>query len=181
MDSLKVTNLAISWKSFNFIKKTKRAYANLINSQVIRPLKVNYHANFAVVRYKNVKFVYIIFYSGHINCTGIASIELVNLAVHLFKRSYITSISSFKVKAIAATAKLDRGLTPVELDKLVHISSCEVRISLPNNKFAGLMLRFQGGGSAQVFYSGKVNFLGARSLSHLKFMCNFVVAIITKK
>lgn len=178
MNTLKVTNYAISWKSCFHVNNTKSSFERVLSSQKLAPKSVEYHSNFAVIRYFNIKFVYIIFYSGHVNCTGISNLKSIPLAVNLFKETYSIPISSFKVKAIAATSELESLISHRHIYSLLQKSTSDIRISIVSNKFVGLMFRFKIGGSVQIFYSGKVNFLGARDLHHLKFMSDVVSTLI---
>ena len=179
MHNLKVTNMAISWKGDFDCKKTKKAFENIISTQLIKPNLVKYYANFAVVRYRQVKFVYIIFYSGHVNCTGVSNPNFIAIALKVFKQSYSIPIHSFKIKAIAATTKFNLKFLPEYINHILSESNNALyKLSIVSNRFTGLMFRFKIGGSVQVFYSGKTNFLGARDFSHLNYMNDFVRAIL---
>lgn len=178
INSLKVTNYAISWKSCFHIDNTKTSFETALSNQNTTPQSINYHSNFAVIRYHNTKFVYIIFYSGHVNCTGIANLHSIKQAVKLFKDTYSLPIRSFKVKAIAATSTLKTIIRHDDIEHLLNKSTHDVKISVVSNRFVGLMFRFREGGSVQIFYSGKVNFLGARDYYHLYHMNNIVNDLI---
>ena len=140
MENLKVSNFAISWKGAFTINNTRRAFKIAIEHQTIKPKSVKLYANFAVVRYEQVKFVYIIFYSGHINCTGISKFGQVIDALQFFRSTYLVGVTGFKVKAIAATSKISFTLKVKDISRLLKFRSKSIAASVVSNRFTGLML-----------------------------------------
>lgn len=175
---LKVTNYAISWKGCFHADNTKASFKVILSSQNTTPQSIIYHSNFAVIRYHDMKFVYIVFYSGHVNCTGVSNLHAIQLAVKLFKETYCIPIRSFKVKAIAAASNLETAISTNDIERLLTKNTSSVKISVVSNRFVGLMFRFKIGGAVQIFYSGKINFLGARNYDHLYYMSDVVNSII---
>ena len=104
------------------------------------------------------------------NCTGVNSFDSILLAVNLFRKTYETAIHNFKIKAMAATSNLKSLFTCEDINRILKKNTPSVKISIVSNKFIGLMFRFSSGGAAQVFCSGKINFLGARNFEHLHLM-----------
>ena len=174
MNNLKVTNFAVSWKGEFNSPNTRSAFSGVFSTQALKPASIKYYANFAVVRYFNVKPVYIIFYSGHVNCTGIGRFDFIADAIRLFKYTFRIKIASVKVKAIAATSRLNWSLESHGIKHILKKACDDVRISIVSNRFTGLMFRFKNGGTVQLFYSGKINFLGGRSVEHLQYMRDIV-------
>jgi len=170
---IKVTNYAISWKAP--FCGTRQSFRRLTEHlRVGRLFKLAFHANFAVLRFIHANFVYIIFYGGHVNCTGVAHSKLIPVAVSLFEGVFCCHVTSHKIQAIAATSNTYRCFAQKDIDKLKNAVPRGNRIFCVRDYFTGILIRFEKGGSAQLFYSGKVNFLGAKSLQQLFHMWHVV-------
>ena len=123
-------------------------------------------------------FVYIIFYGGHVNCTGLRYKRSIEEAIQIFKESFNVTDVSYKIQAIAATSDTFKTFTPDSIETLKRIIPKEDHLFTVCEFFTGILIRFGSGGSAQIFYSGKVNFLGAKSECHLKYMYSVVIYIL---
>lgn len=178
MVDLKVSNFAISWKAEFEVDNTKRSFEKIVLEQKTKPKTARFYANFAVVRYDNIKSVYIIFYSGHVNCTGVSKPSLILPAIDFFSQTFSVKVSRFRIKAIAATATLKNPLEVRNILQILKTGQSEIVPSIVSNRFTGLMIRFKKGGSAQIFYSGKINYLGACNLTQLKYMNSFVKRLV---
>lgn len=179
MTNILLTNFATSWTAKFGIKGIKKSFQSLIEKRKIGAfLHIKYHSNFAVVRFKQFKFVYIIFYGGHVNCTGLANSEQICFAIKLFKVLFPIRIINLRIQAIAATTDTKCIFTPKQLYLLKRRKRSNDRMLIVREFFTGILIKFAFGGTAQLFYSGKVNILGAKTLKHLILMCMSVYTLI---
>ena len=135
--------------------------------ELTRFFAIEYYANFAVVRSTHTSFVYIVFYGGHVNCTGISTRAKISDAIRLFKAAFQVGSVSYRVRAIAATGDTTILFTPNSVQQLKQALPTSDNLFCIREFFTGVLIRFGEGGTAQIFFSGKVNFLGAKSEEHL--------------
>ena len=170
--ALHMTNFVISWKAKFSERKNKKAFMNSMAKGYDNHFHITHHANFAVIRPVGHQFVYITFYGGHVNCTGIRHPRLVANAISVFKYCFHNiTLSNIKIQAIAATL-YDKSLmfTPDDIPVMRKKLAPDSKLLIISSRFTGARIRFSYGGSAQLFFSGKVNFLGAKNISHLSRM-----------
>lgn len=117
-------------------------------------------------------FVYIIFYGGHVNCTGIRNIREIFQSIQIFKSVFIQDIFSLKVQAIAGTLKTNISFSPKDISYLRSVIPSNICLIIVKHYFSSVIVRFDFGGTAQIFFSGKVNFLGAKTFENFKRMIN---------
>ena len=175
-----ISNFAVSWRA-DFGNHTRRSFESLFKNMSYVSTSVKCHANFAVVRVFPFKFVYVIFYGGHVNCTGINKLVVIDTAIYLFKCMFKCNITNFKIQAIAATTDFSIALTPDILVSVKPKIRNEDRLIIVRDFFSGIILKFGTGGTAQIFYSGKINFLGAKSYKHLIQMYVCVYKLLINK
>jgi len=133
---IKVTNYAISWKAP--FCGTRQSFRRLTEHlRVGRLFKLAFHANFAVLRFIHANFVYIIFYGGHVNCTGVAHSKLIPVAVSLFEGVFCCHVTSHKIQAIAATSNTYRCFAQKDIDKLKNAVPRGNRIFCVRDYFTG--------------------------------------------
>ena len=114
---VKITYYAISWKiELSGLKKHFQMYVD--HRGLTRFFGIEYYANFAVVRSNHTSFVYIVFYSGHVNCMGISTRTKINDAIRLFKAAFQVGSVSYRVRAIAATGDTTILFTPNSVQQL---------------------------------------------------------------
>ena len=158
----------------------KSAFEVLVENQKVKnDFTVVYHANFAVMRSIYTSLVYIVFYGGHVNCTGVAREELIQPAISIFKVAFGCCVDSYNIQAIAATANTLKSFTQSNVEYLAPLVPKGDQLFYVQEYFTGILIRFGKGGSAQIFYSGKVNFLGAKSLKQLFHMYYVVTDLLS--
>jgi len=161
-----ITNYAVSWKTC--LGGLKSSFETLVNRRYLnRVFHIIYHANFAVLRSKHLPFVYIVFYGGHVNCTGIPNSADIDRATRLFKLAFGVKVFNCKTRAIAATTNTLKTITQGSITEIKRLLFGKDQLFYVRDFFTGALIRFENGGSAQIFYSGKVNFLGAKDKGHL--------------
>ena len=175
---IKLTNFAISWK-ITPLRNTRKAFEELVECYAESTFQVTYHANFAVLRCRDYKFVYVAFYGGHVNCTGISHHHQISTAVSVFNERFRTSPRNIKVQAIAATTNTHTAFTPDDILTIKSRVSSEDKLVIARDYFSGVLIRFKHGGMAQIFYSGKVNFLGVKTINQLIHMGTVIKSILT--
>ena len=170
MSRIVITNIAMSWKMTIDPRCTRQSFEELcFKNDAENEFVIKYHSNFAVLRSINTQFVFIVFYGGHVNCTGISHPSLVLAAMRLFKSVFHAKIFSVKVQAIAATSA-GKSFEPQDVQSIKARIPVGDSVRVIKHFFSGLLIRFKGGGSAQLFYSGRINFLGGKSVSHITCM-----------
>lgn len=178
-----ITNIAVSWKfPVATGRNTKMAFNNLVTSKGCSDFfTIKYYANFAVLRcISSFAFVYVVFYGGHVNCTGIRRRNDLKHALLLFKRYIKTNIFSLKIQAVAATCFLGSALYPSCIKHFKAVTLNKDKVIIVRNYFSGFIIRYSQGGTAQIFYSGKVNFLGIKTKYHLDYMHGVIRCAIEK-
>jgi len=89
-------------------------------------------------------------------------------SLKLFKYCFPVKTTYFKLDNISATATL-RSICPNEVDKICSL--------LGENGIKSTFTNGKIGGTAQVFFTGKVNLLGSKSLPHLIRMVRLIKTI----
>ncbi len=131
---------------------------------------VVHHSNYSVIRPKHRKIVFIVFYSGYVNCTGLKTQEDIPAALALFQEvSGPSNICFGKVKIdnIAATSHLGKKIS---LTSLKPPRGEVTQVCYNPERFAGAHVKLNKGGCCIVFENGKVVLVGAKSDSYLRYM-----------
>ena len=145
-------------------------------------LDARYYANFAVFKSRHFKYVYVIFYGGHVNCTNIPCSKLINDAVKAFELHFCSVISNVRIQAIAAT--YSNALLAFDPDEILVMRKklpSDSKLYITSSRFAGVRIRFHSGGTAQLFFSGRANFLGAKNIEHLIRMHSVILSLAKEK
>ena len=82
------------------------------------------------------------------------------------------------MEAITASV-IEKSLqfTPDDIPRMREILDSDSKLYITSNRFTGARIRFSYGGTAQLFFSGRVNFLGAKSTGHLTRMYQSVLML----
>lgn len=130
------------------------------------------HNNFVILRSTDHAFVYTIFDSGFINCTGSTSLVSVPEAIKYAKEIIFkgkAEIHAFKIDTITGCCHYGE---PIRLSSIKCIPKLSVdgadgnyyRISFNPEAFAGLTIRFLAHkGTLNVFSTGQIVIIGAKN------------------
>jgi TATA-box binding protein (TBP) (component of TFIID and TFIIIB) len=165
--SVNLTNIKVS---INIISQSLDSVENCMKELTRIYKRYN---NFIVIR---EEFVYTIFRPGkkssnHINITKIKNFDEIEKAVK--------KLDVFKFKVNENSLKIDNITGSIDLKKEINIQKVinivtkeekfnNIKVSYNNEKFPGLFLKVKAVGTIIVFYSGKVVFVGCKTLSNLE-------------
>lgn len=119
-----------------------------------------------IITLRTEDYIYNIFTSGHINATGVRSLDLVedclDFFLTLFSINSRRSQISIRIDNISASTSLSRPLSAdvAELTRTANAHSA--RISFNQASFPGITLNF-GFGSLIAFRTGKINVVGVKT------------------
>ena len=131
------------------------------------------HNNFVILRSKSHTFVYTVFDSGFINCTGSKSLESIPEAIKYVKETIFkgkVEIYAFKIDTITGCSHYGRSIRLSSIKCVPKLSAdgadddLVYRISFNPESFAGLTIRFPGQkGTLNVFSTGQIVIIGAQN------------------
>jgi hypothetical protein len=134
-----------------------------------------------IVSARSPRFTYVFFPRNFCNVCGVASVQLVDIAVQeLCSIFAITSdvIRNIKIDNIMATGRVRPFPTYLELERYACDGSSRVldccRTEYDREKFPSVKLEFAPRGCAMIFRSGKVNLLGCREQSEVDRILNAI-------
>lgn len=137
------------------------------------------HPSFFV--YRVHVFVYIIYYSGHINITGIACKKEIHTAIHIAKSIYgVVKLRQCKVDNITSCG--DIGVTLHRFFSLIQ-NEAESLSNFPivrfcQESFPGAQFKQPGMGTVMLFRSGKFNIVGCKSFSTIVKLANRIDKVV---
>lgn len=177
--SVKLTNIKVS------IKTNLESLDSVEKKIEKKSLFYKRYNNFIVIK---DNFVYTIFRPGknklnHINVTKIKSIDDIDKAIenlNFFGLSIIKS--SLNIDNITGSFNLKKE---VYLKKVIEIIQEDeqfrtIKVSYNNEKFPGLFLKVKEIGTIIIFYSGKVVFVGCKTLTNLECLAS-LTRVLTKQ
>jgi hypothetical protein len=133
------------------------------------------YPNFVVVK---DKFTFIIFKSkdnieNHINVTKIPTCEHISKAVDLFQSLFLCKIKSVTVDNIIDTTN---ACKQIDLHKIIKEGNFPT-VKFNSEKFPGVFLKFEVG-TAILFHSGKIVFVGCKKEEDIKWLIQTICAHI---
>jgi TATA-box binding protein (TBP) (component of TFIID and TFIIIB) len=162
-----VTNIKVSIK---LESQSLDSVENKIKNSVLSYKKYN---NFIVIK---DFFVYTIFRSGknnfnHVNITKIKHFSKVEEAIEKLKNlDFNINKKSLKIDNITGSIDLEKEVQIENIIKRVssNASFSNLKISYNNEKFPGLFLKLKSVGTIIIFHSGKVVFVGCKTVENLE-------------
>lgn len=180
-DEAKVTNVKIS------IKCLRTSLDTVVNICEKNLLKFKKFDNFIVV-YSDC--IYTIFKSkendlyNHINITKIREIENIKVSLDNLQHFGFNIIyDSVKIDNVTGSMNIKKEIILQDLIKYIRNSNFEENISLSfnNETFPGLFIKLEKDsrkiGTIIIFHSGKIVFVGCKSLNDLKHLRVFILAV----
>ena len=131
------------------------------------------HNNFVVLRTAENSFVFTIFDSGFINCTGLSKLDTIPEAIRytkeiIFKGTAV--IHAFKIDTITACGQYGESIRLSSIACVPKLSidgakdNFNYRITFNPEAFAGLTIRFPGHkGTLNIFSSGQMVIIGTNT------------------
>lgn len=162
-----VNNVKASCK----LKSSSGQISSLLRSLARKSKKVKLvRPNFFVLR---SKWVYVVFFKGHLNLTKLASTHHLGAAMDHFARLFVANtrrsivITRPRIDNITSSGSLqsNRGVSLFSLCNYLRRSGIKYRYN--PHKFPGLNLRI-GGSTFVLFNSGKFVLVGTKSISQIK-------------
>lgn len=167
----RVNNIKISFKIENFPEYFLRSFAR--NSSHVS--KVD--GNFFVLR---DKFVFVIFFTGHVNCTKLRTLSEIDEARNLLDGHFLGAFgfSPPEVDNISASGFI--GFDSLNLRKFAKfLESEELPYKFNPERFPGLNFRLKGI-TFVIFSSGKFLAVGSRSLTTLSILVGLFSKYVEK-
>ncbi len=152
---------------FSFTVSKKHNLKQLLHA---REHDTIHHSNYSVLRPSGTKPVYILFYSGHVNCTGVRDSSSIPSSVSLLQQLLNLpeeDIGRIRVDNISAVSKVK---SPLALWKLKKPQGEVIQVCHNPERFAGAHVKLNKGGCCILFENGKVVFVGGKSIQHLNYM-----------
>ena len=193
VQGVKISNVKFSLK----VTLPSSEILNIL-SRVSKKRSVSYYNSFCVIRAfeKNKTFVFIVYYKGHVNVTGLKGNREISSACRLLKKWFKRhNLVGFKVDNFTASSTLTYGslfewprsflglLTDIK-DKFVgtHLHGITkyslLNIHCHRQKFPGAFLKYSVG-TVILFASGKFNIVGVKKKQHIREMCQDMNAIVS--
>lgn len=170
----------------------KRQFLNIVELDCLNKyIKIKKHNNF-IVLYN--KFVYTIFreskdQTNHINITKIPDFASIPKVLHFLSSELSFDIipNSLRIDNITGSLNLNRKLLLGELIQKTKtfITQEKIILSYNNEKFPGLFMKISLNsnkiGTIIVFASGKIVFVGCKSISNLECLTSLIHALTQTK
>lgn len=122
------------------------------------------HGNYAVIR---LNFVYIVYFSGWVNITGIRGKTLIPEAVKellMFTNLTHCDIHDITIDNISAAGSFGKHLTIRFIKKSLELIKCQTVFDYKPGKFSGASIKFgKRNGTINLFTSGKYTIVGANT------------------
>lgn len=159
MLSYQVNNIKVSFKITTSGIGKKLSYFARISPHVTK-----IDGNFFVLR---KIYVYIVFYTGHVNCTKIKSVADFQICKNIFSEALSvpnTNLRDLQIDNISSSGDTFRKLNLLHFGAFLSRTSLKFRYN--PQRFPGLSVRLKNA-SFTIFNSGKFIAVGTKSLSDL--------------
>jgi TATA-box binding protein (TBP) (component of TFIID and TFIIIB) len=154
----------------------------------LKGYSTTYYHNFVVVKSDYFKYVFTIFFCGHINITGVKKKNDIFWALSTTLRlvgesfgEWLDLNRQYKIDNITFSGQCNDEFQLVKLYEKLKSTCSELKIRFNPDKFAGMTLRHPiKRGAVILFESGKFSIVGVRSKKQSKFILRVVLNEIYK-